>query len=163
MPDSSRWWGGESDLSAVGWLACDDQKAYLVVRVKDDRHIAAKDAGGMAQSDSLRVGLARHGKDDLHEYTIGLVGDTVTVVKDADAIGEQDGHEVEARVERIDARGETVYRVALDRSLVGADTFFMNFAVNDNDSDYAKQAIEWRPDMVENKEPAHWYRAAMPE
>ncbi len=41
QPDSSRWWQGPDDLSAVGWVRQVGGMVHVVVQVRDDKHVGA--------------------------------------------------------------------------------------------------------------------------
>lgn len=168
-PDASRWWRGADDLSATAWLRHDRDRVYLVVKVKDDAHSASKQPDALWQADSLQVGIAQAGRDDRSEYAIAASNGTPMIFKHARRDGAPAGivdaqsDEIQAKVERIEP-GTTVYRVSLDRRAIGPGDFFINFIVNDRDTDAArKQFIAWKPGLGESKEPGRWHRAAIVE
>lgn len=147
LPDSSRFWQGDHDLSAKAWLYADDRHVYLAVLVADDRDFP----GASPEADSLRVGIA---KDPSIQ-----IKDTI-VIPSIHTIGRKpDGRpvsspETRARVE-LGARG-TFYLAAFDRALAGDGVFRLNFLVNDNDDGYRKQFIELAKGLEAETHPETW-------
>ena len=80
-PDSTLWWKGYNDLSAVAWLRADKENLYLLVKVTDDKHRAGTLAAKLNEFDSLQLACSPTGKDDISSYRIGLVGTEPTIVK----------------------------------------------------------------------------------
>ena len=58
QPDSSKWYKGESDLSAVAWLRDGGDALHLVVAVRDDALKAGATPADLAGSDAVRLVLA---------------------------------------------------------------------------------------------------------
>ena len=147
LPDSSKFWQGNRDLSAEGWIRCDDGRWYLFVRVQDDKDVTAADRASLADSDSLQIGISCSGSDGFDSYRIGRVGGKAAVCKEplrqegSRVLSEVAPDEITAHVES--AGGQTFYRISLDRRLVGEGTFRLNVSVNDNDEGYAKQFAAW--------------------
>lgn len=165
-PDSKLWWKGEDDLSARAWLSGDERRLYLVVRVRDEAHRTGSDAARMWESDSLQVGVARQGVSGFNEYTLGQVEGRAIAWKQVSAGGAGANalaptSEVQARIERDEALKQTVYRVSIDRAMLGAGEFMLNFIVNDNDSGFRKQFLPWRPGIGESKDSTLWRRAVL--
>jgi hypothetical protein len=165
-PDSSKWWKGEKDLSAQTWLRADANRLYLIVKVLDDVHVtSATHPQDMAQADSLQLGVSSTGKGDFNEYTIGQIDGKTTIFKQTAGAGgapagvqDPAGNEIQAQVTRDETAKVTTYRISLDRKLLGTSAFYINLAVNDNDAGYRKQVIQWKPGLVESKDPSKWYR-----
>jgi hypothetical protein len=138
LPDSSRFWQGDQDLSAKAWLRADALHVYLAVLVADDRDVA----GRAPDADSLRAGITK----ELSNQNQDTNSSVVTCAIDRGADGrtvvsrEPSSPEIRARVER-GPRG-TFYLIAFDRALAGDGIFRLNFLVNDNDAGYRKQFIE---------------------
>lgn len=142
LPDSSKFWSGNSDLSAEGWIRCDDRRLYLLIRVLDSKNFPGTDPTKLAESDSVEIGVAREGAVAPDYYRIGQIGGVTVIRKE---VGERlddvpDGS-VDARVVRTE--GETFYRIAVDRRLPGEGIFRLNILVDDNDDGYRKQVSSW--------------------
>lgn len=149
LPDSTKFWQGPDDLSAEGLLGRDDRHLYLLVQVRDSEDRPAAETAQLAESDSLLLAMA-HG-DTVGMYRIGRVGEKTVVVPESPG-SSADG--IAATVER--TPGATVYRVTLDRRLVGDGVFRLNIAANDNDAGYSKQFISWTGGLGETVDPALW-------
>lgn len=180
-PDAKRWWQGESDLSARAYLAGDDTRLYLIVRVRDDTHRPAANASAEAagQADSLQVGVTTRsgsggGKEkrafDISLYTIAQIenGGVAAYKQNIHAQNTPvaravftPAREIEARIERDEASKQTIYRVSLDRRILGAGDFGINFIISDNDSGFRKQFLLWRPGLGESLDTARWRRAVL--
>jgi hypothetical protein len=160
-PDSTLWWKGYNDLSAVAWLRADKFHLYLLLKVTDDKHRPAPVAAKLGEFDSIQLACSPTGNDDISSYRIGLVGTETAIVKVRRDGGSPAGElaagngEIRASVHRDDATGTTVYRIALRRP---ANTFYLNFLVNDNDTGARKQYLYWKPGMETLADPSGWYR-----
>ena len=122
-PDTSRWYGGETDLSATAWLLVGAESLQLLVAVRDDKLVEAKSAAELSQSDSLRVVLTADAGAPLLDKTVGLVS----------------GQTVSSEVKRDGTR--TLYRLTVPRDLIGSKPFRLHLRVNDNDEGYFKQTL----------------------
>ncbi len=128
QPDEALWWQGPQDLSGEGWLRADDEFLYLVVMVRDDRHVAGK--GEFV--DALHIALTdqQSGQSTAARITDG--GPTPDYIK--------------ASVQRIEdgESATTVYRV---RVRIGEDhgrRNLLSIEAHDIDHDHAvKQVIRW--------------------
>ena len=159
MPDNSKWWQGEKDLSATAWMRCDDQRVYLLVWVLDDKDVTGNEPEKMGEFDSLEIGVCREGRTpDL--YTIGRVDGRVAVYREASSDRTPKGllpagsRAIHADVQR--SGGGTLYRVAFDRNMVGDKVVGLNFLVNDNDAGYRKQFIESTTGLGFDVNPSLW-------
>jgi hypothetical protein len=56
----------------------------------------------------------------------------------------------------------TLYRVSLDRAMVGNGIFRLNFLINDNDDGYRKQFMEWTHGLGESQDPTLWQQFILP-
>ncbi len=76
-PDSSRWYGGENDLSGLVWLYKDSTHLRLIVRVRDDTLVGSQKAPLPGDHDSITVtftsGLSDTSK---HQYRVSADGET---------------------------------------------------------------------------------------
>lgn len=165
FPDSSRWWQGEEDLSAAVWLAADSSRFYVIVRVNDDRSVAAKREP--LESDAVVVGLSRTGGDDVNAYVIRPEASVILKTRSSFGLpaGElaADNPEIKARVETIetgfDQAPGTLYRISVDRAFLENKPFFVNVLVNDVDSGFRKQFLEWKPGLEESGPVLDWFRS----
>jgi hypothetical protein len=157
QPDSSKWWRGESDLSATAWMAYDATRVYLVVRVLDDIFVPPAKRTKMEEGDSLRFAISRDGAAAAAEFTVGLIGSRTEVFAAESALKLG----IQAKVERLESEKETIYRIAIDRASLGS-SFYLNLLVNDNDGGFPKQTMEWLPGMVEGSEVHEWHRCVLP-
>jgi len=148
-PDTSRWWKGDGDLSAIIWLRQDSSHIYTVVEVTDDIDKQASNPADMAEWDHINIALA--GNDGkVNEWAIGRVADAPVVRQvRGDASPAQ---QVRGAVDR-DAN-RTLYRFAIPRSLVTGDSVRMNVIVTDNDDGYRKQYASWTPFPSDAPEPS---------
>ena len=121
-PDTSRWYGGETDLAAQVWLRDDGANLHLFAAVRDDKLVEAKSAAELDKNDSLRVVLTSDAGAQLLDKTIGLVDGAAS-----------------SEVKRDGAR--TLYRLVIPKNLVGTQPFRLNLTVNDNDEGYLKQSL----------------------
>jgi len=158
LPDNTKWWQGESDLSASAWMRCDAKRFYLTVWVLDDKDVTGKEPEKIGLFDCLRVATSADGKA-MDAYAIGRIDGRTAIYKEQSARGlgkgsvAADATEVQAVVTRLE--NGTLYRVSLDRTLVGDGVFRMNFLVNDNDWGEPKQVLELAPGMAAGN-PAPW-------
>ncbi len=167
FPDATRWWQGLNDLSGRAWLACDERRVYFIVKAIDD----VSQPGVTPDRDSLQLGLSRDGDNDFNVYLIGQKDGKAAIVKTHSRYGLPEGElaadnaEITASIEREEHPDEgpafTVYRVSIDRGVIGKNSFFTNLLVNDSDFDARKQYLEWRPGFAEKKEPKLWYCATL--
>ena len=111
-PDQSRWYGGETDLSALVWARDDGKNLHFSVSVLDDQHVPA------------RVG------DD------PKIADSVSIV-----VRDESGKILVSGPQYVSKRenGRTFYRFSVPRMLVGSAPFRLSLTVNDNDSNFLKQ------------------------
>lgn len=156
LPDSTKFWQGPDDLSAEGWLGGDDLHLYLLVQVRDSEDRPATETAQLAESDSLLLAVARG--EAVGMYRVGRVGEKTVVVPENPG-SSADG--IAATVER--TPGATVYRITLDRRLVGDGVFRLNIAANDNDAGYSKQFISWTGGLGETVDPALWKNVILAE
>lgn len=159
QPDRSKWWQGVDDLSATGWMRCDQRRLYLVLRVLDDKDMTGAEPEKIRWFDCLRVAISRDGKT-MDEYSIGRMGTTAAVYKEQSTRGLAKG-QVDAKAEEIQVQVErqpkqTIYRVALDRTMVGDGAFRLNLLVNDNDEGYRKQFLLYSDDHANMGNPPGW-------
>jgi hypothetical protein len=133
-PDQSRWYKGDTDLSATAWLRDDGTHLQLYVAVTDDKLVQATTAAGLSQSDSLRVVLAGDDNKPLLDLTCGLVANQTATQGDLKG--------ATCDVTRRDADSQTLYLVTIPKSLVGTNPFRLNLSVSDNDDGYLKQTLE---------------------
>ncbi len=165
QPDRTKWWQGNADLSASAWVRADAKRLYLVAWVADDKDVPGEGPAKLWQSDSLQIGLSREGKA-IDQFTIGRLNGETAIVKEISTHGLPKGPlapgnaEIQATATRLGAG--TLYRVSLDRALVGDGVFFLNFLANDNDDGYRKQFIEWTDGMGLTKNPAVWQQFIIP-
>lgn len=153
LPDSTKFWSGNRDLSAEGWMRCDDRRLYLLIRVLDNKNIT--DAAKLAESDSLQIGVAREGAAAPDFYRIGQVGGVTVIRKEAgESLEDVPGGIIDARVVRTE--GETFYRIAMDRRLSGEGVFRLNVLVDDNDDGYRKQFATWASGLGAVRNPKLW-------
>jgi beta-glucosidase len=165
--DRTKWWQGPNDLSANAWLRSDGQRLYLIVWVLDDNDVTGTDPAKLSDSDSLQVGLSKDVGDASPDrkpafdlYSVGRINGSTVVYKEASSQGLAQGlvdasaGEVNAHVERIGPG--TLYRVSLDRALVGDGVFRLNFLVNDNDDGYRKQYLQWTGGLGDSQNPSLW-------
>jgi len=164
--DRSKWWQGLNDLSATAWLRCDNQRLYLIVWVLDDKDVTGTDPTKLVEYDSLQVAVCKDAaasppaKPAFDLYSVGRINGKTIVYKEtvsqglAGGLADAAAREISAQVERIGAG--TLYRVSLDRALVGDGVFRLNFLVNDNDDGYRKQYIQWTAGLGEAQTPALW-------
>ena len=163
--DRSKWWQGDQDLSVKAWLRHDDQRVYLAVWSRDDQEMPATDPTKMWRGDSLQIGVSRE-NDGQDQYTIGWSGDAASIYKEVSTFGAPkgkiapDAEEIRAEVERHgDGR---LYRVSLDRAVVGKGIFRLNFLVNDNDDGTRKQFVELTDGLGLSRNPALWQQFIIP-
>lgn len=166
LPDSSKFWHGDSDLSAKAWIRSDDRRLYLFVWVQDDKDITGTDPAKLSAADSLEVGISAESNMSSSDsrptliYTIGRIDGKTVISRDspsqekAKTIMEATGPDISARVER--SEQGTFYRISLDRALVGSGVFRLNFLIHDNDDGYPKQLIEYTKGLAETLDPSLW-------
>ena len=130
-PDTSRWYQGETDLSAQVWLRDDGANLHLFAAVTDDKMVEAKSADDLGKSDNLRLVLTDDAGASLLDKTVGLVGGKVASSGQGEAT---------ATVSRDGTR--TLYHIVISKNTVGAKPFRLALTVGDNDSDYLKQILE---------------------
>ncbi len=129
-PEQSRWYKGDSDLSALVWLRESGENIHLFVAAKDDQLIESKNANGLLQADSLRVVIRDESGKTLMDTTTGTVGGSVVVT----------GKPV-VPVAITREEGRTFYALTLPKTLVGDAPFRLSLSLADNDSDFLKQAL----------------------
>jgi hypothetical protein len=162
QPDRSKWWQGENDLSATGWLRCDSRRLYLLLWVLDDKDVTGNEPEKIRWFDCLRVIISRDGKA-VDEYSIGRLGAKPAVYKEQSAGGLPKGlidakaNEIQVDVTR-HGKG-TLYRLSLDRAMLGEGAFGLNFLVNDNDEGYRKQYLQYTEGF---DSPASWKQFILP-
>lgn len=166
FPDSSRWWGGAEDLSAAVWLAADSARLYVIIRVTDDKLVEGR--RDPMDGDAVVVGLSRQGGDDVNTYVIHPGSSAVTKVRSAFGLpaGELpvDNPEINAQFEQIESGFDeapgALYRVSIDRKLLGDQAFFINLLVNDADANFRKQYLEWKRGLEGSESATDWYRTS---
>jgi len=163
-PERTKWWQGLADLSATAWMR-DNGRIEFIIWAEDDQDVTGSDPAHLWQYDSLQLAFSRDGKT-MNQYTVGRIGADAVIHKDIAAGGLPSGTiapsstEITARVERL--KTGTLYRISLDRTLVGDGVFAWNFAINDNDQGSRKQFIQWTEGLCESKNPALWNKFILP-
>jgi len=132
-PDSSKWYHGPGDLSALVWLRDDGKELHLFAAVADDRQADAPSRERLAEGDSLRLVLADDGGKPLLDTTAGLVGGLPARIG-----GTPD---LRVSIRRDGEGGRTLYHLVLPRTLVGTAPFRVSLCVADNDAGYLKQTL----------------------
>ncbi|MEM9881520.1 MAG: hypothetical protein AAF800_01210 [Planctomycetota bacterium] len=143
FPDSNRWYGGTTDLSAVVWasLVADADAVDIVVAVRDDQDTPAVSPRTIDASDHLRLSLLGPDSAAIGGVLIGVdsAGKVLTSVTDTTA-------EAPA-VSRLSVTREgdytRVYRFRLSRSANAAKSF--NLDINDYESGIRKQETTTGP------------------
>ncbi|HET6406674.1 MAG TPA: hypothetical protein VFG14_02245, partial [Chthoniobacteraceae bacterium] len=165
LPDSTKFWSGNRDLSAEGWMRCDDRRLYLFIRVLDNKNIPGSDPAKFTESDSLQIGVAREGAGTPDFYRVGQIGGATVIRKEASEAGERledvPNGSIDARVVRTD--GETFYRIAVDRCLAGEGIFRLNVLVEDNDDGYRKQFTTWASGLGASRDSHLWENLILTE
>ncbi|RMD79063.1 MAG: hypothetical protein D6820_08840, partial [Lentisphaerae bacterium] len=164
MPDRSKWWRGDADLSLKAWLAADGKYLHLIARVQDQTHHFPNSATAMWQHDSLQIGLSTDRKG-FNEYAIGLVKNQVTIFKHHVSWGVaagvvRDNNEIKARI--IPAANHITYIISIAITPAMRQRLYLNILANDDDFGNRKQFIQWRPGLGEAKKPEHWPRIWLP-
>ena len=126
LPDPAMWWGGNDDLSAVVWLAHDEQYLYVVANVLDQNVSTATPDG-----DSLTLTLADATGGESTRYRVD--GD--------DASASRQG--MEARVET--GKDSITYHVRIPLPADDSDAVQLALAISDKDGEpgAAKQVLAW--------------------
>ena len=160
LPDSSKFWQGDSDLSAKAWTRCDDRRLYLFVWVRDDKDFTGTNPVKLSDADSLELGISADSKPVPNLYSIGRINGKTVISRESSSqakgktILEASGPEISAQVEREDQG--TFYRISLDRALAGSGVFRLNFLIRDNDDGYPKQLAEYTKGLAETPDPSLW-------
>lgn len=142
-PDSSRWYTGQSDLSALLWLYGeeDSDTVNLVLAVTDDQLVQTARAEDLPQGDSVQLSLLNEAGESIVEVCGGLVGDQPQLLPPAQA-----GIRLEAVREQTPAFNNpprTWYRFTLDKEMLGNAPLRLRLTVNDNDKGYLKQTLRF--------------------
>jgi hypothetical protein len=167
LPDSTKFWSGNRDLSAEGWMRCDDRRLYLFLRVLDNNNVPGADPAELAEMDSLQIGIAKDGTTAFDLYRIGQMGNAEVIRKEAPSLDKPGSFDVvppdaiAAHIAR--AEGATFYRIAMDRRLVGDGIFRFNLLVNDNDDGYRKQFITWSSGLGLSRDSSLWQSLILTE
>jgi len=134
-PDQTRWYKGQSDLSAIVWARQTPMDLQILARVSDDASVTAPAPEGLAQHDAMRIVLAAADGTPFLDATGGMVNGSPAVK------GSQDARYA---IQRIDTpQGPvTVYHVTIPRSAIPAEPFRLNLSVLDNDAGYLKQTLD---------------------
>lgn len=135
-PQQERWYHGENDLSALAWLRSDGSMLHFTVAVADVQWIKAKTPADLKTSDSLQIHLQDDNGKTLLDVTAGMVGETAVIAgaNGATVSITRDSSEAD--------KPRTLYQVTIPKSLMGAQPFYLNFTVADNDSNYLKQELK---------------------
>lgn len=142
-PDSSRWYTGQSDLSALLWLYSEEGSGTvnLVLAVTDDQLVQPARAEDLPQGDSVQLSLLNEAGESIVEVCGGLVGDQPQLLPPAQA-----GIRLEAVREQTPAFNNpprTWYRFTLDKEMLGNAPLSLRLTVNDNDKGYLKQTLRF--------------------
>ena len=158
-PDASRWWQGEEDLSARVWLGHDEDKLYLVARVRDQDHSPVSGPAEFRRQDSLELALASADGSNPRYLAVGAGrGEAFKRVSDG-----LDPEQIDVDFERDHGEKVSVYRIAVSRSQIEGDSFLLNLRINDGDMEGKKhQFLLLRSDFgPEEANPGSWYRAVI--
>lgn len=148
-PDSSRWYKGDKDLSAVVWLREDGERVRLRIEVRDDRMVQAPDRAELNRGDAVRVTIADEDGTKRFDATGGWTGGNPAL------LAPSEGTEFKA------ARTETgtlAYEWTMSRSIWGETPRRVSVRIFDNDADFPKQTI----DLGDVDNPARGLRAVLP-
>jgi hypothetical protein len=137
QPDSSRWYGGKMDLSAIVWLRDAGKNLELFVAVTDDKLVEAASPAQLAQADSLRVVLAGDSGKTLLDVIGGLISDKPVLGDPVPGVAF-----AASRVSTSVQDPQTLYRLEIPKSLLGAQPFHLNLCVSDNDDNFLKQTLD---------------------
>lgn len=137
-PDSSRWYKGPNDLSALAWLRDDGADLHLAVAVTDDKLVQPVSAQQPASGDSLRVILSDDAGKRLVDFTGALVANRPAATCAAEGVRFE-----AARQEQADGSNPvTFYRLTIPKTVVGTRPFRINLSVADYDADFLKQTAD---------------------
>lgn len=131
-PDSSRWYKGEKDLSAVLWLRQAGDRVRLRVAVRDDRLVQAPAPGELARYDGMRLVIVDDAGTVLLDETGGLIRGDAAVSPQVDGVS--------LKVARANDE-TTLYEWTVPKSLLGRASFRVSMRIYDNDADYPKQIV----------------------
>ena len=137
QPDSSRWYGGKKDLSAIVWLRDSGQSLQLFVAVTDDKLVEATSPGELAQADSLRVVVANDEGKALLDLTGGLIADKPALSAPMTGVAFAASRDLTSGQDP-----QTLYRFEIPKSIIGAQPFRLNLSVSDNDDNFLKQTLD---------------------
>jgi len=128
-PDSSRWYGGEDDLSGLVWLYRDGTHLRLAVRVRDDVLVGAQKAPQRADQDFITVTFhSGDGDTPDRRYTVAADGRTSSE-------GFGDGEMGRATV----VDGVLVYQFAWPLESFEGNLLDLGIELHDSDQGYPKQ------------------------
>lgn len=132
-PDSSRWYKGAGDLSALTWLRDDGKNLHLFVSVRDDKNVA--NTATPQNGDSLRVVLCDDAGKTLSDGTIAFQGAQGGLVANGQKVTSV------SRDENAEGGPQTLYHLLIPKTLVGSKPFRLSLQISDNDADYLKQTL----------------------
>lgn len=133
-PDQTRWYKGETDLSAKVWLRDGGDRLHLAVAVRDDVLVQSDPASGRAISDHLLLRVFDDLGAEILNIQAGMVDGKMTALTSSDAVSVSGS--------RDDADSRTFYHLSWPKGLVGNSPFRLSVSVTDNDAGYVKQTLE---------------------
>ncbi len=150
QPETSRWWQGETDLSARMWLGRDAEHLYIVAVVEDQSHQLSANAQLPQQGDALMLAVANEAATLVQRWT--LQHDSRSNAQMFSIIGDQ-GSTLQVQTQRLD--NQTIYRMKLLRT---TETRWLNLRISDADESYLKQYLDWKPGWENDGAVDRWYR-----
>jgi hypothetical protein len=148
---------GDTDLSAAVTMTRTPQGLHLFVRVQDDIFSQNAPAGMEWQGDSLQYSIALP-TGEHYEWMAALRQSGPIAALTIGPAGAATGNlSTPVKIERDEARHETVYDLVIPSALPGGrtlpDWFTFDLLVNDNDGGGRKGWVEWTPGIGLSKEP----------
>lgn len=136
-PDSSKWYGGKSDLSGIFWLRDAGKNLELFMAITDDKLVEAASPDKLSQGDAVHVVLADDNGKTLLDATGGLIADKPTLAAPIAGVTF-----TASRQANPGTPAQTLYRLEIPNSIIGAKPFRLSLSVLDNDSTFLKQTLD---------------------